>query len=138
MTNDQCPMPNPNAQFVRKNMSLRRAFDHWELAIGHWPLALCIYVVGPAFFTEAGTSFSNAVKFSTNIAASLRACSSYLPASGHGVRASSTLSGPPGQVLGISMLKIECLRYCTLSNCPVSAAVIIARVYAIFMREPTP
>src|SRR5712691_7056847 len=38
----------------------------------------------------------------------------------------------------MSRLKIACFWYFTWSSCPLSAAVIIARVYAIFMREPTP
>ena len=35
---------------------------------------LCLYTLGPASLTEAGTSFSNALKFSMNIRASFAAC----------------------------------------------------------------
>src|SRR5688500_3479271 len=122
--NSQHPTSNPQNSPV------------WELGIGNWELKN--YALGPASLTDAGTSFSNVLKFSTNIAASFFACSSYLPASGQVLRGSSTLSGTPGQVVGTSRLKIGCCLYATLSSCPVSAAVIIPRVCAIFMRLPTP
>ena len=93
---------------------------------------------GPASFTEAGTSFSNVLKFSTNIRASFVACSSYCAASGHVLRGFSTLSGTPGHVVGMSRLNTGCFSNATPASWPVSAAVIIARVWAIFMRLPTP
>src|SRR5688500_15426585 len=94
--------------------------------------------LGPACFTDGGTSFSNALKFSMNIAASFRACSSYAALSFHVVRGSSTSLGTPGHEAGMSTLKTACVRYWTLSSCPPSAAVIMARVCAIFMRLPVP
>jgi hypothetical protein len=103
---------------------------------GSWEFAG--YAFGPAAFTDAGTSFSNILKFSTNIAASFFACSSYFAASGQVLRGSTKLSGTACTLFGTSMLKIGCYTYSTLSSCPVSAAVIIARVCAIFMRVPTP
>src|SRR5688572_23764167 len=66
------------------------------------------YALGPASLTAGATSFSNVLKFSTNIPASFFACSSYLPASGQVLRGSSTPSGTPGQVVGTSMLKTGC------------------------------
>ena len=51
---------------------------------------------------------------------------------------SSTLAGTSGTLVGTSTLKIACRRYSTPSSRPPSAAVIIARVCAIRIREPTP
>src|SRR5258705_5839386 len=65
------------------------------------------YTFGPAAFTAGSTSFSNVLKFSTNIPASFFAWTSYAFLSGHVLRGSSTLSGTTGHVEGISRLKIS-------------------------------
>ena len=79
------------------------------------------------------------LEFSTNIAASFFACSSYWPASRHVLRGSSTLVGHAGTRR--RHVEVEDRMRLVARRCRAgrsSAAVIIARVCAIFMRLPTP
>src|SRR5712691_2799146 len=66
------------------------------------------YTFGPAALTAGSTSFSNVLKFSTNMPPSFFACSSYAFLSGHVLRGSRTLFGTPGHVVGMSRLKMSC------------------------------
>ena len=76
--------------------------------------------------------------FSRNMAASFVACASYAAASFQVPRASSTSAGTPAMPWGTGSPNTGSTFVGADASAPLSAARIMARVYPIFMRAPTP